>query len=160
MGHCDNAVTLHVERSIIPMKQNELRQELLATLAAGRELPGDTDEYLVDGLLARLEPVEPAPHRLEELRALYDAVIPVKPSTVARIAAAQGVVLFVLAKLIIIDGFWSIILQNYGSSTLMWETFAVIWLVEVIMTVAVVAAVGWRQESRASDHRKRRIRNA
>lgn len=141
------------------MKQNELRQELLATLAAGRELPGDTDEYLIDGLLARLEPAAPTPHRLEELRALYDAVIPVKPSTVARIAVAQGVVLFVLAEYMI-HRLWPYFFPNAGGYTLLWEMFAVIWLVEVVVTVGAVAAVSQRTERRTSSHRKRRARNA
>lgn len=141
------------------MKGNELRQELLATLAAGRELHGDADEYLVDGLLARLEPGELAPRRREELRALYDAVIPVKPSTVARIAAVQGVVLFVLAEFAI-NRAWPYFFPNSDGYILLWEMFAVIWLVEVIVTVGTVAAVSRRTERRTSNHRQRRIRNA
>jgi len=134
------------------LDRNDLREELLAVLAAHRELDGNADEELVSGLLERIafQPRQPA--RYTDLRAAYDALIPVKPSTVAAIAAGQGAVMFVLGETLLHRLF--VFYYPAGDFLPSVMTLGFIWVIEVIVTVAVLAALVPREEG--DRHARRR----
>jgi hypothetical protein len=126
--------------------RNDLREEILAVLAAHRELDGSADEELVAGLLERIDyqPVERS--RRADLRAAYDALIPVKPSTVVTIAVAQGAVLLVLGEMMIRNAFNDYYAAQGGLIPGL-ATLGILWIAEVIATVAVLAALVPRDTS-------------
>lgn len=131
------------------MDPNDLREELLAVLAAHRELDGSADEELVAGLLEKVGHQSPRGTHYPDLRAAYDALVPLKLSTVAAIAVAQGAILLALGEYMI-----SNVLDLYypDGSLDAWMVFALVWAVDVIATVAVLSVFTPRE---ASDHSRR-----
>jgi len=122
--------------------RNELREELLAVLAANRELTGEQDEALVESFLARLEATQP--HRpLIRLREIYEQLVPLTFPTVLVIAAAQGVTLFTLGAYLLqrLDFY-------YGADGFVqaWVVFGFMWLAEVLVTIAVLSILAPREK--------------
>lgn len=132
------------------MDENDLREELLAVLAAHRELDGTVDEELIAGLLEKLAHRAPQRGFYWDVKGAYHEHIPVNPSTVAAIAAAQGLTLLVLGEYMFkqVLGFHPFT-DGYAQA---WLTFALIWVVEVIVTVAIIAfREPWRGGVRHDD---------
>jgi hypothetical protein len=132
--------------------RNELREEILAVLAAHRELDGSADEELVAGLLERIGHQPMQRTRRDDLRAAYDALIPVKPSTVVTIAFAQGTVVLVLGEILLHRVFAFYYAEGGLIQSL--ATLGIIWIAEVIATVAVLAALIPRQEDNPVPQRR------
>lgn len=136
------------------MDGNNLREELLAILAAHRELDSSADEELVASPLGHQVPQRA---RRPDLGAAYDALIPIKPAAVTTIALGQGAVLLVLGQYVLrrqLDFYYSSPADWFGHVQA-WPAFALLWLVEVIVTVAVLSILAARVEDKPA--RPRRI---
>jgi hypothetical protein len=134
------------------MDRNDLREELLAVLAAHRELDGSADEQLVSGLLERIANQSPERARHVDVRAAYDALIPVKPSTVVAIAVAQGAVMLVLGEFLLHRFFEFYYASGGLVQSLTWLGF--IWIAEVVATLAVISALVPRVEGNRQTRRR------
>jgi hypothetical protein len=125
------------ERRVDGMDRDELREEMMAILAANRELSAEADEALVDSLLAKMASTAARRGRSAELRALYGRLVPVGPWTVAAIAGAQGAVMVVLGRYLLERVLaYSYYMDGYMRA---WAVFGVLWLAEVLVTIAVLS---------------------
>lgn len=135
------------------MNRNELREELLAVLAASRELTGEEDGVLVESVLSKLEAEHVHRQWLAGWREIYEQLVPLKISTVLVVAAAQGVVIFALGEYLlrrVLDFYYYT--DGYGQA---WVVFGVMWLAVVLVTIATLSILVPQQKPA---HRSRTVR--
>jgi len=119
--------------------RDELRSEVMALLAASQELPTDLREHLVEAFLSRLETERRSSRDTERLRALYRATVPVNPATMFGIALTHGVILFLMGHFML-DTVLGLPVYATGYMPA-WVVLGVLWVMEVLVTVAVVSIV-------------------
>lgn len=126
--------------------RDRLRDELMAMLAAGEELPDDTREQLVESFLARIEAEGLDTRRESRLRAVYQEIVPVSLPGVAGIAVAHGLTLLVIGKWMLEGVMY---LAPYDSAYWpAWTMVGIIWVVEVLVTLATISLLTHRREKR------------
>jgi hypothetical protein len=134
-------------------RRDELRDELMALLAAGDELSGDTHEQLVECFLARIETEGLDARRPNRLQRLYDELVPVGLPAVAGIVVAHGLTLLIIGKWML-EGVMS--LSPFDSVYWpAWTMLGVIWVVEVLITLATISLLTHRTEKRPVSQSRR-----
>jgi hypothetical protein len=138
-----STVMVFRRRSSMPDNRDELRDELLAILAAQRELPPDADAHLVDQLLTKLERHEnEMASRISPFREHVNALVSAIPLSMRQLAA----VAFIEAVAVAFFGY--IVIGLFGIDTNndhwiprampLWDALAFLWLLQMILTIAVL----------------------
>lgn len=123
---------------------DKLRDELMVMIAASQELPDDTYEPLAEAFLAKLQAQAPAQRHFEQLGGFYRGLVPVNFTALVGIAAAQGLVLWALGDFMIHE---VMNLSTYDSVyTPAWVMLGIVWISEVIITVAAISIFAKRTE--------------
>jgi hypothetical protein len=128
--------------------REDLRDELMAMLAASEELPPDVREHVVDAFLAGLQAGRPARHTGDRL------TIPVSAPVLLGVALGQGAIIFVSGHWML-DGVleFPTYAQQYMPA---WIVLGVLWLVEVLVTLVVISVLTGRRELEGKTRGKRR----
>jgi hypothetical protein len=148
------------KRSSMPDNRDDLRDELLAILAAQRELPPDADAHLVDQLLTKLERHESgmasriSPFR-EHVNALISA-IPLSMRQFAGIALIEAVAVAFFGYIVI--GLFGIDTNNdhwVARAMPLWDALAFLWLLQMVLTIAVLTVFKPERPDRLPDASRR-----
>jgi hypothetical protein len=127
----------------MPDNRDELRDELLAILAAQRELPPDADAHLVDHLLTKLERHEhEMAFHISPFRQHVNAFISSIPLSMRQLAGIA------LIEAVAVAFFGYIVISLFGIDTdndhwipramPLWDALAFLWLLQMILTIAVL----------------------
>jgi hypothetical protein len=110
---------------------------------------------LVEGFLARIEAEGLDSRRESRLRALYHELVPVSLPAVAGIAVVHGLTLLIIGKWMLEGVMY---LSPYSSVYWpAWTMLGVIWVVEVLVTLATISLLT-RRSDEGSESRARHRR--
>jgi hypothetical protein len=122
----------------MPEGRDELRNELLAMLAAGQELPDETHQHLVDAFLEGHDLAAAHPFRTL-MRSAWTATHAAGAPAMAALAVLQGLLLYLFGQEML-SGVLG--MPPYaGGYMRVWLLLGVLWVMEIVVTVLTVAAI-------------------